>query len=329
MVAVKIRVLLHTLEYVFCLFVLFCLRVPRPPLKPLTRPQRELWYERLRALVPFVPVADPLSFPRRCVLHLRGMLLVVLDTSSMHRRKAANDDEDFSPEIVEQLENYPAYYRKNYHHQTDGYFSYQSARRYDMQYELVFLGVGQRARRVAASQLRRFLPADRPYQMLECGSGTGSLGAVMQALYADSDILITDPSLPYLRFATEKYPHLRVREVSTFMEDLSFVESSTLDVVFSAFVFHEIPPAQTRQALAEVFRVLKSGGYMLVLDSGQHHDGPENVFALEQFVATYHEPYYPEYLAGSLEDESRKVGFEVAHHQMVLFSKVLIARKTP
>jgi len=251
---------------------------------------------------------------------------VFSDIQKMLYRKEAKNDNDIPDSLLKRYQHCPAYYLKNYHHQTDGYLSEASARRYDFQYEIVFLGLGETARTVACSQLLRFLNNKKHYSMLELGSGTGNFGAIMQDYYPQSDILITDPSIDYLNHARRKFPHLNIRHQTTFAENLSFVRDTSYDVIFSSFVFHEIPQEYISQAFTEIKRCLKSGGYVLMLDSSQDHDGEENLFAIDQFAESFHEPYFDAYRKSPLENHFAQQGIAVVYSQMILFSKLLIGR---
>lgn len=299
--------------------------LPAPP--PLTAAQRSLAFDRIRALVPLVPTPQPLSWWVRAQRHLRALAAVTLDAPAMARRRLAAEDRDFPPQIEAALGDFPVYYRRNFHHQTDGYLSVQSGRRYDLQFELVFSGIGHRVRRTAASHLTRFLHPGRAYRMLECGSGTGDLGAIVRGLYPESDLLCTDPSLPYLEVLREKYPSLQTRREPTFMEDLSFAEDRSLDLVFAGFVFHELPPEVAARALDEAFRVLEPGGMLLLLDSSQATDGEENAFALDRFAEEFYEPWFADYRPRSLQADVAEHGFELLHAELVYFSKVVVARR--
>jgi hypothetical protein len=73
------------------------------------------------------------------------------DVPDIFRRKWLGNDTDFNPEFWALLDVYPECYRKNYHHQTDGYMSLESAKRSDLKYELVLLAMGQSVRESAAS----------------------------------------------------------------------------------------------------------------------------------------------------------------------------------
>ncbi|MEC9464747.1 MAG: class I SAM-dependent methyltransferase [Myxococcota bacterium] len=317
----------HVLEAASLRAYLWVLGLPEPIPPSLTSEQRRLIRTRLRSLVPYVPVKDPTSWPRRVLSHIRGLYRVWRDIPAMQRRRLAKNDTDFSPEVAAELHRFPDYYCKNFHYQTNGYFTLESARLYDMQYELIFLGVGQRIRLVAATQLRRFLPAGKPYAMMEVGAGSGNLGTIMQSLYPGTEVLLTDRSVPYLHRALEKYPHMNIRAEPTFVKRLDFVPDCHLDVVMSGFLFHEIPHQVIPKAMAEMGRVLRPGGFAFILDSSQDHDGEENHFALDQFEGTFHEPYYPEFRASSLESLLADAGMVVVYQQLHFFSKVVIAQK--
>ena len=325
--AMVCTMILHIIEVVFLRVYLSCRGLHEPVPAGFNKEQKALARERLKLLVPFVPVREPMSLGRRIWFHIRGLIGVFLDIPAMQRRRLAGNDQDFSPEVTQQLHRFPEYYRRNFHYQTDGYFTLESAQRYDMQYELIFLGIGQRIRLVAATHLCRFLPQGRAYKMLEVGSGTGNLGAIMAGLYPESDILLTDPSLPYLRHAKVKYPHVAIREFPTFLENLDFARDESLDALFSGFLFHELPLSIVPKAMSEAYRVLKPGAFMLIVDSSQDCDGEENHFGLDQFEQTYHEPYYREFRGSSVQEAMVEAGFEVVYHQMLCFTKVVIGKK--
>lgn len=321
------RLLLYFLETRFLRVLLWLLRLPITPEHRMTKDESALLRARLRELVPIVRIRDPLSPLRRLWLHLTGFCMLLGDVRAMQLRRARKDDDDFTPEVRAKLEPLRPYYRKNYHYQTDGYLSIASARRYDLQFEMVFIGVGQRIRACAASALTRFLARDGRWRMVECGSGTGDLGALVQSCYPLSEVVITDPSVDYVRWAARKYPRLRARLEPVFLEDLSFCADASQDVVFSSFMFHEIPTEDARAGLRETARVLKAGGHFLMVDAAQDRDGAENLFALDAFAATFYEPYFVEWRAGSIEDELARAGLTVVHRQMLLFAKLVIARK--
>ncbi len=55
-------------------------------------------------------------------------------------RMRKNKNKDFQGKAAETAATMPDYYARNFHFQTDGYFSEASARRYDHQVEILFGG---------------------------------------------------------------------------------------------------------------------------------------------------------------------------------------------
>src|SRR5438874_1989350 len=72
-------------------------------------------------------------------------------------------------------QNLPQYYRQNFHYQTDGYLSADSARLYDFQVEALFSGTADAMRRRAFVPIARFVEKRNPKRaiLLDVGAGTG------------------------------------------------------------------------------------------------------------------------------------------------------------
>ena len=83
-------------------------------------------------------------------------------------------------------------------------------------------------------------------------------------------------------------------------EHLPF-DGGTFDAVVSIFLFHELPRAVRRRVAAEMVRVLRPGGTVVVLDSAQFVESESVRFFLERFAKIFHEPYYRDYLKDDLE----------------------------
>jgi ubiquinone/menaquinone biosynthesis C-methylase UbiE len=62
---------------------------------------------------------------------------------------------------------------------------------------------------------------------------------------------------------------------------------------------HELPETIRQQALAEMARVLKPDGLVVIVDSIQRGDQPSWDGLLDLFPHYFHEPYYAEYANGS------------------------------
>src|SRR3546814_7954407 len=89
------------------------------------------------------------------------------------RRQARGVDEVFRRRDAQG--RYPRYYLQNFHYQTDGYLSAESAALYDYQVEILFSGGADAMRRQALVPLGDWLDGRRhgEVRLLDIGCGTG------------------------------------------------------------------------------------------------------------------------------------------------------------
>jgi ubiquinone/menaquinone biosynthesis C-methylase UbiE len=113
--------------------------------------------------------------------------------------------------------------------------------------------------------------AVRPgHRVLEIGCGTGNLALLVKRLHPDAEVVGLDPDPKALARAGRKAGRkdLPVRLDRGFAEDLPYPDAS-FDRVLSAFMFHHLAPAEKKEALREVRRVLTPGGSLQLLDIGE------------------------------------------------------------
>ena len=109
-----------------------------------------------------------------------------------------------------------------------------------------------------------------------------------------------DLSPPYLTEARRLIGRTaRVKLIEGAAEKLPF-EAASLDFVVSSFLIHELPAAIRAQALAEMARVVKPDGLVVIVESIQKGDQPSWDGLLDLFPHYFHEPYYAEYANGAL-----------------------------
>lgn len=229
------------------------------------------------------------------------------------------------------LRRYPAYFRRNFHWQTDGYLSKRSAELYDIGVELLFLGTADVMRRQIIPDITRHLRA-RPEsneapRLLDVACGTGR--ALRQIAIAQPDLRLygVDLSPYYLQVARELLADVPdVSLVAENGESLPF-RDSYFDIVTSVYLFHELPRNARRNVIREMLRVLKPGGLLILEDSAQVVESAPIAFFLEAFSRDFHEPFYPDYLHDDLEGAVRESGFESVAGEPVFVSKVVTARK--
>ncbi|MGI9057772.1 MAG: class I SAM-dependent methyltransferase [Ktedonobacteraceae bacterium] len=165
-----------------------------------------------------------------------------------------------------------------HHKEQGGAMSYETrgyvwnwARSYDLLMRFVTLGREQtfRQRIVDLAQLQ---PGEK---VLDVGCGTGTLAMVaLQRVGATGGVSGIDPSVQMIARANHKATRrgLSLDFQVGVIERLAFPDQS-FDVVLSSFMMHHLPDDLKRQGLAEIVRVLKTGGRLLVLDM-KGHVGP-------------------------------------------------------
>jgi ubiquinone/menaquinone biosynthesis C-methylase UbiE len=191
----------------------------------------------------------------------------------------------------------PSYYLQNFHFQSGGWMTDDSAERYDTQVEVLLNGAANAIRRQALPQLyEAFAGRDqRKLQLLDIGCGTGRFLDFVKQTWPRLQTIGLDMSEAYLKHARR---HLKRWTRTGFVvgkaEALPLPNNSQ-DAVTSIFLFHELPPKVRRVTIGECARVLKPGGRLVILDSLQRGDRPDYDGLLELFPQNYHEPYYSSY----------------------------------
>ncbi len=230
-----------------------------------------------------------------------------------------------------ELTPYPAYYRQNFHYQTNGYLSDESAELYDLQVDLLFNGTTDAMRRRILKPLKQGIKAFKePFpRILDVACGTGRTLSMIQSMLPKAALFGVDLSPTYLRKANQflsKTTATLPQLIQSNAEKLPYLDHYFEGVV-SVFLFHELPPKARQNVINECFRVTKEGGVFIICDSMQMIDSPEFAPLMEHFHQIFHEPYYRHYIQDNLGKRLETAGFEqidVKNHHV---SKYWIARK--
>jgi ubiquinone/menaquinone biosynthesis C-methylase UbiE len=136
---------------------------------------------------------------------------------------------------------------------------------YDRIIALMFLG-RERALREMTVQIAPVGPGDK---VLEAGCGTGSLTLAAKVHTGpEGEVVGIDASPEALDIARDKAARagIGVTFQHALIEDIPYPDDQ-FDVVLSCFMIHHLPSDDARrQGLAEVYRILKPGGRLLILD---------------------------------------------------------------
>lgn len=240
----------------------------------------------------YLPPADLLAGPRRAIADSRAFLRDLPEVA--RRRRDGAFREAASATDATRL---PAYYRQNFHFQTGGWLTPESARLYDFQVEVLFAGAADAMRRGAlpplAEALRRSGPGAR---MADLACGTGRFLAAVKDNWPQTPATGIDLSPAYLAEAARRLAgRRRVSLVQAAAERLPIGDGS-LAAVTCIYLFHELPPPVRIRVAAEIARVLAPGGRLVLVDSLQTGEHPPYDALLDRFPSVFHEPYFATWL---------------------------------
>lgn len=265
--------------------------------------------------------------------HTLSLAAVLRDSLRVAERRSMQKHHDLPPDVSENPE-YPDYYKRNFHFQTDGYFSDLSARLYDHQVEVLFSGAAGPMRRLCLKALHSHLVQTRGgdtsglgLRILEIGSGTGSLTRQLKLAFPKIKIASLDMSESYLKTAKNRLKNFQSLEfVQGDAADLPF-KDSYFDGVVSCFLFHELPLEVRKKVMQESFRVLRSGGVFSAVDALQDQENQTLNWAIEKFPSDFHEPFFKNYTLHKLESLLREAGFQHSLTEFGFLSKCVTAIK--
>jgi len=260
--------------------------------------------------------ARPLQALARAVDFLRD----AREVDQRRRRGDGTEVRDQTPS-----EAYPVYYRQNFHYQTGGWFTVDSAKRYDAQVEALFSGTAAAMRRRVLSVLMKALKDtdQRGLTLVDLACGSGAFLKDLAASLPRAHIFGLDLSMAYLDQSRRRagQPVIQAK-----MEQLPFADKS-LDAVTCIYLFHELPPRYRPVIAAELARILKPGGLLAFGDSIQPPDEPDLQRLLEVFPAFFHEPYYQSYAQTDLEALFGDAGLIMIGNDRAFVTKALLFQK--
>ncbi len=255
-----------------------------------------------------------------------------LDMPNTWQRRKSQKFNDL-PTTIEK-EDYPNYYLRNFHHQTDGYLSDFSASIYDLQVEILFNGTADSMRRRILKPLKHGLSKfserkTNSIKILDIATGSGRTLKQLRAAFPKNKILGLDLSDSYLKEASRYIADLEgdlIELIKANAENLPF-EDNSFQAVSCVYLFHELPRTVREKVLKEIFRVLQPGGVLVLADSIQINDSPKFISIMEGFYKNFHEPFYCDYIKDNLDNKMAEIGFKDINNNSFFMTKVWSAIK--
>lgn len=225
----------------------------------------------------------------------------------------AKNKKDAESPLSSKLVEYPEYYLQNFHHQSDGWLSLESARRWEFQVEVRFIGSAGTMRRRALPHIKKIMDerCEKKTKLLDIAAGTGQFLHFVRENYPKLQCTAVDLSAQYLHVLKNVHSPIHrsgcLDLVHANAECMPFDDES-FDLVTNVYMFHEIPEQARLNVAKEISRVLKPGGKFVFVDSAQLDDACDRgrLFnealnkSLCEFSVNHHEPYHKHYIGQSM-----------------------------
>jgi ubiquinone/menaquinone biosynthesis C-methylase UbiE len=224
---------------------------------------------------------------------------------------------------------YPAYYLQNFHYQSGGWLSDESARLYDTQVEILFGGAADAMRRVALGVLLVGLKGrdQRRAPHLDLACGTGRFLTQFLAARPRTPAVGLDLSPNYIETARAALRPWPQAEAMVGQAERTPFADGAFESLSCIYLFHELPPRVRRDVAAEIARLVRPGGVVMLADSIQTGDAPDLDQMLEYFPVGFHEPFYGSYQTENLAAMFAEVGLTLETTRLAFLTKVLRFRK--
>lgn len=259
--------------------------------------------------------------------HLRRLADMFRELPETMARRAAA--EAGSARLSPHANAVPSYYAQDFHYQPGGYLSEQSARLYDVQVETLFYGSAAAMRRAGLRPIAEAIRGrdQRQLSMLDLACGTGRFLRQVRLAFPALRLVGLDLSEVYLEEAKRHLVGLRPAQLIAGNAEEVPLDDASQDFVTAIFLYHELPGDVRRRVTAEISRVLKPGGILVIVDSLQLGDRPEWDGLLEAFPVRFHEPYFRHYAEDDLDGMLSAVGLEAVTQELAFLSKVIVRRR--
>jgi SAM-dependent methyltransferase len=263
--------------------------------------------------------------PTRPLAAWREAADFLVDARAVEARRRRGGVVEAREEVAE-ASAYPAYYLQNFHFQSGGWFTAESARRYETQVEALFAGAAGPMRRLALALLARAWRSEdqRCLKLADLACGAGAFLGDLTRTFPRARVLGLDLSRPYLSEARRAAPGALLAQAN--VERLPLADGA-LDAATCVFLFHELPPRVRGPVAAEIARVLRPGGLLAFADSIQPADNPDLARLLEAFPAYFHEPYYTDYGRTDLAALFAAAGLRPVAAEQAFLTRAVLYRK--
>ena len=197
---------------------------------------------------------------------------------------------------------YPEYYlSQNFHGVEGGYLNSGAAVTYDPVTKYV-LAPNETWNREAVIKAVK----GSPNKIIDLGCGTGSTTLMLKQAFPNAEVFGLDLSPQMLVIAEYKAKQagLNIQWLHGLAEATNFADDE-FDLVTASLLFHETPTHIAQDIVREGFRLLRSGGQIIILDGHQ-----KTLRHTPWLTEIFEEPYIKDYAKGSVDAWLGAAGFK-------------------
>ena len=259
--------------------------------------------------------------------HLAVVRKMLKDLPSVNERRVRQQGTEVSTK--DHVSNFPDYYLHNFHFQTGGYLTEESAELYDIQVETLFMGTADAMRRQALIPIAEYIfgKQQRDLSLVDVACGTGRFIEDIKRAFTCLPVTGIDLSPYYIDEARKTLEGRRAVNFLVANAENMPLHSESQDIATCIYLFHELPASARVSVAKEICRVLKPGGILIFIDSLQFADQENYDGLLEAFPQRFHEPYYAEYLSYDLKELFTSTGLTIRNQWNAFLSKVIVLEK--
>ncbi|MBW4626833.1 MAG: methyltransferase domain-containing protein [Brasilonema octagenarum HA4186-MV1] len=240
---------------------------------------------------------------------LSPVVRLLIDEEGLRRYFESVDWEKESSRFRRADVTVPAYYSsQNFHGIKDGYLKPGAAVSYDPITQYVLPPTETIVRQAIIDSIKV-----QPRRILDLGCGTGSTTLMLKQAFPQAEVIGLDLS-PYMLVRASHKAEKTGLDINWRHGDAQktgFPDAS-FDLVTASLLFHETPTTVAVAILQECFRLLVTGGQVLILDGNQN-----TLRQLDWLNNVFEEPYIREYAAGSVDAWMGEAGFQAVQTQDV------------
>ena len=263
------------------------------------------------------PLADFAKHQARQMMIKRAEKIGVPWTEKVKQLQLHNWEADLTQVQNTQI-SYPDYYLTSFHAYEKGNMSWQAAFEAEPAAYAVHAKIwednspkGDGKLRQSYHDVLKVEISDPPQDVLDLGCSVGMSTFALQEIYPHAKITGVDLS-PYFLAVANYNSHQRQANINWVhaAAEATGLQGASYDLVSICLVCHELPQSATRQIFAEAKRLLRSGGYLTIMDMNPRSEALKKMppYVLTLLKST--EPYLDQYFSLDIEQALVDAGFQ-------------------